>query len=62
MFSKVYERWQKVLQIIVDGDGENVNTDAMRGKKYENLFAPPILPGDELSSGSDTDTDVPDET
>ena len=62
VFSKVYERWQKVLQIIVDGDGENVNTDAMRGKKYENLFAPPILPGDELSSGSDTDTDVPDET
>ena len=42
VFKKVYGRWQQVLQIIIDDNGDNRKIDSHRRK----LLAPVILPPD----------------
>ena len=42
IFNKVFEQWEKVLQIIINDNGGNKNIDNYRGKLTVPLFSPEI--------------------
>ena len=51
VFQKVYDRWLKVLNLIIADGGDSTLVDSARGE----LLVPVVLPPSEDNTGSDDD-------
>ena len=58
VFTKVYQRWQKVLELIVEDNGDNTLVQSKRGKKFQTAA---VLPADYTLPANDEDTDEEEE-
>lgn len=58
VFQRVYDRWEKVLRLIIAGAGDNIHIDSARGENFVPIvLGPPQDDEEDAADGEDIDSD-----